>query len=255
MTSLMTNVSAQIALQTLRTVNDQLEDTNTRVSTGLRINSAKDGAAYWSIATTTRSDNGALGAVKDAIGIGKSSVDTATTGLNASKDTLDKIKNLLVAAQVPDNDRKIIQQQIGDLLSTLKGNADTAVSSGTNWISVDSSLGSYNATKSVVGSFSRNGDAVSTQTIEIDTSTMKLYDADVETHSTVDGFHLRSCRRHRHEHLRRGRRYRRCHLRNCSELCRVHLCRVHQGRCGAGYAHQGAGRREEGQGRVLQDRF
>jgi len=183
--SLKTNTSAMVALQTLKTINRDLDATNNRVSTGYRINDAKDGAAYWSIATTTKSDNGALGAVKDALGLGKASVDTASTGLNAAKDTLTKIKNLLVTAQVPDADRGKIQTEIGDLLSTLKGNADSTVISGTNWLSVDSAKGGYNAVKNVVGSFSRTGDSVAVQTIAIDTSSMKLYDANDGVHSSV----------------------------------------------------------------------
>ena len=63
-------------LQTLRNINANLDETNKHVSTGLRVNSAADNAAYWSIATTIRSDNGALGAVQDALGVGKSTVDT-----------------------------------------------------------------------------------------------------------------------------------------------------------------------------------
>lgn len=184
--SLKTNTSAMVALQTLKTINRDLDATNNRVSTGYRVNEAKDGAAYWSIATTTKSDNGALGAVKDALGLGKASVDTATTGLTAAKDTLTKVKNLLVTAQVPDADRGKIQTEIADLLSTLKGNADSTVISGTNWLSVDSSKGGYNAVKNVVGSFSRTGDTVAVQTISIDTSSMKLYDANDTVHTAVD---------------------------------------------------------------------
>ena len=71
-----------VALQTLRNINANLDQTNKHVSTGLRVNSAADNAAYWSIATTIRSDNGALGAVQDALGVGKSTVDTVSTGLS-----------------------------------------------------------------------------------------------------------------------------------------------------------------------------
>ena len=184
--SLKTNTSAMVALQTLKTINTDLESTNNRVSTGYRINDAKDGAAYWSIATTTKSDNSALGAVKDALGLGKSSVDTASTGLSATKDTLTKIKDLLVTAQVADADRGKIQTEIDDLLSSLKSQADSTVISGSNWLSVDSSVGGYNATKNVVASFSRTGDDVKIETIAIDTSSMKLYDADAVKHSAID---------------------------------------------------------------------
>lgn len=184
--SLKTNTSAMVALQTLKTINTDLEATNNRVSTGYRINDAKDGAAYWSIATTTQSDNGALGAVKDALGLGKSSVDMASTGLNDTKSVLTEIKNLLVTASVADADRGKIQTEIESRLADLKSKADSTVISGSNWLSVNSELGGYNATKNVVASFSRTGDSVALQTIAIDTSSMKLYDANDTVHTAVD---------------------------------------------------------------------
>ena len=49
--------------------------------------------------------------------------------------------------------------------------------SGDNWLSIDSSAGSYNGTKNIVASFTRTGSAVSVQTIAIDTSSMDLFDA------------------------------------------------------------------------------
>ncbi|MGU3496891.1 flagellin, partial [Xanthobacteraceae bacterium A53D] len=43
MTSIITNNSATVALQTLRSINSNLDETNNRVSTGKKINSAADG--------------------------------------------------------------------------------------------------------------------------------------------------------------------------------------------------------------------
>ena len=60
MTSIMTNTAAMAALQTLRTINSDMEMTQARVSSGFRVGNASDNAAYWSIATTMRSDNKAL---------------------------------------------------------------------------------------------------------------------------------------------------------------------------------------------------
>ncbi|MEP9375416.1 flagellin [Aquabacter sp. CN5-332] len=176
MTSLITNTSAMVALQTLRGINNGLDSTNTRVSTGLRINSAQDGAAYWSIATTTRSDNGALGAAKDALALGKSSVDVAKTGMDEALDALKQVKNLLVTASSPDADRSKIQQEIKIQLDRINGAANSASTSGNNWLSVDSAATGYNAVKSVVGSFSRSSTGVTIDTIDIDTSGVKLYD-------------------------------------------------------------------------------
>ena len=67
MTSILTNIAAMSALQTLRTINAGMEETQGRVSSGLRVGEAADNAAYWSIATTMRSDNMAISAVQDAI--------------------------------------------------------------------------------------------------------------------------------------------------------------------------------------------
>ncbi|MGO7428822.1 flagellin, partial [Rhizobium ruizarguesonis] len=67
MTSINTNSSAMAALQTLRSVNQNLNNTQNHVSSGYRVEKASDNAAYWSIATTMRSDNKALSAVSDAL--------------------------------------------------------------------------------------------------------------------------------------------------------------------------------------------
>ena len=60
MTSILTNPAAMAALQTLRAINQNLEMTQGRISSGYRVETAADNAAYWSIATTMRSDNMAL---------------------------------------------------------------------------------------------------------------------------------------------------------------------------------------------------
>ena len=69
MTSINTNTSAMTALQSLSMINSNLDETQNRISTGFRVGAASDNAAYWSIATTMRSDNKALGAVEDALGL------------------------------------------------------------------------------------------------------------------------------------------------------------------------------------------
>ncbi|MEB2848233.1 flagellin N-terminal helical domain-containing protein, partial [Endobacterium cereale] len=70
MTSIITNTAAMAALSTLRSVSADMETTQGRVSSGYKVETASDNAAYWSIATTMRSDNKSLGAVEDALGLG-----------------------------------------------------------------------------------------------------------------------------------------------------------------------------------------
>ncbi len=167
MSSILTNVSAMVALQTLRTINTDLDTTNDRISTGLRIAKAEDSAAYWAIATTTRSDNGALSAVKDALGLGRTTVDVAYQGLEAARDGLQTIKELLVSARSPGVDRGNIQTQIAGILTDMQTKASASVINEQNWLSVDSGAAGFNATRQVVASFERNATGIQISTIDI----------------------------------------------------------------------------------------
>ena len=177
MASILTNVSAMTALQSLTATNKRLDQTQQRISTGYRVGSAEDNAAYWSIATTMRSDNSALSTVKDALGLGAATIDVAYTGVSSAIDAAKEIKNKLVAARQPGVDRTKIQAEIKELQNQLRSIADTSVFSGENWISVDSSDASYNPTQSIVASFSRTNGAIAIGTIAVDITATELYDA------------------------------------------------------------------------------
>ncbi len=98
MTSIHTNTAAVAALSTLRAISGSLETTQQQASSGLRVETSKDNAAYWSIATTMRSDNKAMSTVKDNIGLSQAILDTAYTGMDQIRQNLDKIKSLVVMA-------------------------------------------------------------------------------------------------------------------------------------------------------------
>ncbi|AWN53594.1 flagellin [Methylobacterium sp. 17Sr1-1] len=178
MTSLLTNTAAMTALTTLKSISQNLDTTSNRVSTGQRVASAADNAAYWSIATTVRTDNASLGAVKDALGLGSSAVDTAYNGVNNIITSLQNIRTKLQTALQPGVDRSKVQSEIAAIQNQMKAIADSSVSSGQNWLSVDSAdTTSYSATKSVIAGFSRgtNGN-ISFSTVDISVSTIRLYD-------------------------------------------------------------------------------
>jgi flagellin len=178
MSSIMTNTAAMTALKTLQATNKSLAESQNRISTGFRVADASDNAAYWSIATTMRSDNKALGTVQDALGLGAAKADTAYTGLNAAIDVVDEIKTKLVAAREPGVDAAKIQSEITVLQEQLTSIATSASFSGENWLSVNSASATYVATKEIVGSFNRaaNG-AVSVGLISIDTTATELFDS------------------------------------------------------------------------------
>ena len=178
MSSLLTNASAMTALQTLSQINKDLAATQSRVSTGQKVSTASDNAAYWSIATTMRSDNAALSAVQDALGLGASKVDTAYAGMEQAVEYIKEIKNKLITAQEPSADRAKLQEDIAQLQDQLRGIAESASFSGENWLQADITAGGGSITKSVVSSFVRDSSGnVAVTTIEymLNSSTV-LYD-------------------------------------------------------------------------------
>jgi flagellin len=186
MASINTNMSAMTALRSLNATNASLDKTQARISTGLRVGSAEDNAAYWSIATTMRSDNSALSTVKDALGLGSATIDVAYTATNSAIDVAKEIKNKLVAARQPGIDRAKVQGEITELQNQLTSIGESANFSGQNWLSVDSSAASYNATKTIVASFTRSTAGISIGTISVDTSSTKLFDASASADGVLD---------------------------------------------------------------------
>lgn len=187
MTSLLTNQAAMTALSTLTQTNKSLEMTQTRISTGMRVASAQDNAAYWSIATTMRSDHSSLSTVQDALGLGSGVVDTAYETVNSAIEVVQKLRDKLVAARQPGVDRDKVQAEIDQYQSQLQNMADAASFSGENWLSVDSGTTGYNATKTIVASFTRSGGTVSIGTISVDTASTKLFDAEATATGILDG--------------------------------------------------------------------
>jgi flagellin len=183
MTSIMTNAAAMAALQTLRMIDKNLEVTQGRVSSGYSVESAADNAAYWSISTTMRSDNNALSAVQDALGLGAAKIDTAYSALDSAIELVTDIKAKLVAAYGVGIDRGKIQEEITQLQQQLKSISESASFSGENWLQDSISDGGSPATetpiiKKVVASFTRNvsGDvAVTTVNYSLNSSTV-LFD-------------------------------------------------------------------------------
>lgn len=175
MTSIITNTSAMAALSTLRSINQSMEETQAHVSSGYRVDKASDNAAYWSIATTMRSDNKALSTVQDALGLGAAKTDTAYTGLNSAIDVVTEIKAKLVAAREPGVDKLKINSELKELKNQLVSISESASFSGQNWLYNDDS--SRNTTVEMVGSFNRHADnTVSVGILQFDTATSTLVD-------------------------------------------------------------------------------
>ena len=186
MTSIMTNSSAMAALNTLRSINSSMEETQGHISSGYRVASASDNAAYWSIATTMRSDNKALSTVQDALGFAAAKTDTAYTGLNSAIDVVSEIKAKLVAAREPGVDKTKINSELTELKNQLVSISESASFSGQNWLYNDDTTA--NGSVEMVGSFNRASDnTVSVGILTFDTSTSTLVDTNDAANGLLTG--------------------------------------------------------------------
>ena len=179
MASIMTNSSAMSALATLRSINADMEMTQNRVSSGYRVETAADNAAYWSIATTMRSDNKAMSTVKDALGLGAAKVDVAYTGMNSAIDVISEIKAKLVAAREPGVDKTKIDKELTELKNQLVSISESASFSGENWL--NNSTTAAAGTKEIVGGFNRDANGlVSITTLAVNVTSTTLIAASNE---------------------------------------------------------------------------
>lgn len=170
MSSLLTNASALTALQNLSNTQKALQTTQNQIATGLRVSSAADNAAYWSIATTMASDTQAIGSVKDGLGSSTSMIDVATSALKSTLDVMNKIKNDLVSAKMPGADLGKIQTEISSLQKQLGSIVKSAAFNGQNWLD-----GSQTTDIKLVAAFNR--DSTGATTIDtIDVTPMALID-------------------------------------------------------------------------------
>jgi flagellin len=170
MGSIITNGAAISALQVLRNISGQMGAAQEEVSSGLRVKTAADNAAYWSISTTMRSDNMAMSAVRDALGLSAAVLDTTYAAVETSIDIMAQITAKLVAAQEHGVDKTKINEELDQFKQQLQSTMDSASFNGQNWLSWNS--GEDSRDKQIVSSFIRSSDGnVSLGTISYEINT------------------------------------------------------------------------------------
>lgn len=102
--SVNTNSAALIALQNLNATNSDMTGVQGRISTGLKVASAKDNASVWSIAQNQRADIGALDAVTNSLNRAGSIAQVALTAGSSISDLLTQIREKVVGATDPSLD-------------------------------------------------------------------------------------------------------------------------------------------------------
>lgn len=161
MSSVLTNTSAMVALQTMKSVNAGLSRTQAEISTGKSVNNAKDNAAVWAISKVMESDVKSFKGISDSLSLGSSTIAVARQASETVTDLLSEMKTKIVAAQEPNVDRAKIQTDIAALRDTISTIVSTAQFNGLNLVN-----GSQ-TNVSVLASLDRGGGSVVASSISV----------------------------------------------------------------------------------------
>ena len=135
MSSILTNTSAMVALQTLKSINSNLAQVQSEISTGKAVGSAKDNSALWAISKTMESDVEGFKAISESLSLGESTIAVARQGSETVTDLLTEIKGKIVAAQEENVDRDKIQTDIDALAAQINSVTGAAQFNGLNLLS------------------------------------------------------------------------------------------------------------------------
>jgi len=162
MSSILTNSSAMTALQTLKSVNKGLNETQGRISTGLQVSSGKDNAAYFAISETMKGDSNMLKAVNEGLTSSKNSVSTARLGAETVKDLAGQFAERVAFAQnTPDANLGDIQAELDGLVGQIDAAIEQSTFNGENLVE-------GTATETVVTGVTRSGGTFTTTTFDFD---------------------------------------------------------------------------------------
>ena len=135
MSSILTNNSAMVALQTLKGINSGLEKTQSMISTGKEVGNAKDNAAVWAISKVMEADVTGFKAISDSLALGESTVALARDASETVTDLLKDIKDKIVGSQEENVDRAKIQTDIEFLTDQIESVVGAAQFNGLNLLS------------------------------------------------------------------------------------------------------------------------
>ncbi|MCY1128709.1 flagellin [Frigidibacter sp. RF13] len=134
MSSILTNTSSMVALQTLRSVNSNLMKTQDEISTGKSVATAKDNSAVWAISKVMEADVKGFKGISSSLSLGESTTAVARQASETVTELLTDIKGKIVAAQEDNVDRAKIQTDIEALRSQISTVVGAAQFNGLNLV-------------------------------------------------------------------------------------------------------------------------
>lgn len=161
MSSVLTNTSAMVALQSMKSVNASMNKVQSEISTGKSVGSAKDNAAVWAISKVMESDVKGFKGISDSLALGSSTISVARKASEAVTDLLTEMKGKIVAAQNDNVDRTKIQSDIDKLVQQVNTVVGSAQFNGLNLVNGSQS------TVDILSSLDRSGTGVTASSITV----------------------------------------------------------------------------------------
>lgn len=161
MSSILTNTSAMVALQTMKGINANLNKTQADISTGKSVATAKDNAAVWAISKVMESDVQGFKGISDSLSVGNATLTVARNASESVTKLLTEMKGKIVAAQAENVDRGKIQTDIVALRDQINSVVGAAQFNGLNL--VDGSQTTVN----VLSSLDRSATGVTSSNIQV----------------------------------------------------------------------------------------
>lgn len=172
MSSILTNTSATVALQTLKSINSDLNKVQSEISTGMSVSSAKDNASVFAISKVMEADVAGFEAVSESLSLGQSTVAVAASAAEEVGELLNEVKTKIVSANEDNVDRNKLNTEVQSLVEQITGIVDSAQFNGLNIL--DGSKDG-NSGFSVLSSLNRSADgSVKTGSISFDPSLTNL---------------------------------------------------------------------------------
>ncbi len=137
MSSILTNNSAMVALQTLKSINSDLAKTQNQISTGKDVATAKDNSAIWAISKVMESDVSGFKAVADSLSLGESTVAVASAGAEQITKVLSDMKEKVVAATGENVDYTKLAADINESIAQVTSIINASQFNGMNLLNDD----------------------------------------------------------------------------------------------------------------------
>ncbi len=169
MSSILTNNGAMVALQTLKGINSNLAKTQSDISTGKAVASAKDNAAVWAISKVMEADVESFKGVSDSLSLGSSTVAVARQASETVNELLKQVQSKIVAAQESNVDRAKLQTDVTALTKQISTVVGAAQFNGLNLVN-----GTAGASVDILASLNRSSTGVTASSITVDTHDLSI---------------------------------------------------------------------------------